>query len=75
MKLRGGVRVDGADGAAARAGIREGDVITEVNQVEVSSVAQFESILSKADASKAVVMLVRRGEMASLVVIRPSASR
>jgi serine protease Do len=71
LKVRGGVRVEAADGPAARSGIREGDVITEVNQVEVSSVAQFESLLAKADASRPVVMLVRRGEMASLVVIRP----
>ncbi len=73
LKLRGGVRVEGVEGPAARSGIREGDVITEVNQAEVSSVAQFEAALAKLDASRPVVVLVRRGEMASLVVIRPLA--
>jgi serine protease Do len=73
LKLRGGVRVELAEGPAARAGVREGDVITEVNQVEVTSASQFEGVLTKADPAKPVVMLVRRGEMANLVVIRPSA--
>ena len=41
LKLKGGVRVESVDGPAARAGVREGDVITLLDNTEVSDVKQF----------------------------------
>jgi serine protease Do len=70
LKLKGGVRVTAALEAAARAGLREGDVIVAVANAEVNSVAEFEAALSKADRSKPINVLFRRGEMAQFALIR-----
>ena len=70
LKLKGGVRVTAALEAAARAGLREGDVIVAVANAEVNTVAEFEAALSKADRSKPINVLFRRGELASFALIR-----
>ncbi len=71
LNVRGGVRVAGASGAAARAGVREGDVIVAVANTEVTSVKEVESVLSKIDKSRPVTLLLRRGEWAQYAVVRP----
>ena len=71
LKLRGGVRVDTATEAAARAGLREGDVILAIANAEVAGVKDFEAALSKADKSKPINVLFRRGEWAQYALIRP----
>jgi serine protease Do len=71
LRLRGGVRVDSADGAAARAGLREGDVILSVDNVEVVDTKQFNQLLQRADKTKPMSVLVRRGEAVNYLVIRP----
>ncbi len=68
---RGGVLVVASKDAAARAGIREGDVILQLGNTLVPDVGAFESALSKADKSKPLGLLVRRGELAQILVIRP----
>ena len=73
LKLRGGVRVESVEGAAARAGLREGDVILTIDNVDVSDAKQFNAQVGKLDKSKAVSVLVRRGEWTNYVVIRPAA--
>jgi serine protease Do len=72
LKVKGGVRVDAATEAAARAGIREGDVIVSVANAEVGSIKDFEAAVAKAEKNKALAMLIRRGEMAQIAVIRPA---
>jgi serine protease Do len=72
LKIKGGVKVDAAVDAAARAGLREGDVILSLANAEVSSVKEFEVILSKQDKNKALSVLYRRGEWAQYAIIRPS---
>jgi serine protease Do len=71
MKVKGGVRVDSVDGAAARAGLREGDVIVSIANTEVSDAKEFEAVAAKLDKSKPVTVLFRRGEWAQYAVIRP----
>ena len=71
LKLKGGVRVDAAVEAAARAGLREGDVLVAIANVEINSVKEFEAAVAKIDKSKAVNVLFRRGEWAQYAVIRP----
>jgi serine protease Do len=73
LKIRGGVRVDAADGVAARAGLREGDVLLAVANVEIANVREFEALVAKLDKSKPVHVLFRRGEWAQYAVIRPAA--
>ena len=71
LKIKGGVKVDVVEGAAARAGLREGDVIIAIANVEITSAKEFETALAKLDKSKAVNVLLRRGELAQYVLIRP----
>lgn len=73
LKLKGGVRVETAEGAAARAGIREGDVILSLDNTEISSAKQFEAVVGKLDKTKSVTALVRRGDWVNYIVIKPAA--
>ena len=72
LKVAGGVRVDAVEGPAARAGLREGDVILAIANVQVADVRQFEAVLAKVDRSRPVSVLVRRGDWAQYAVIRPN---
>ena len=71
LNVKGGARIASADGAAARAGLREGDVILQIGNVEVTSVKDVEAALAKLDKTKPVSVLFRRGEWAQYAVIRP----
>jgi serine protease Do len=72
LRVRGGVRVDAVDGAAARAGLREGDVILSLDNTEVTDSKQFIGLSAKAEKARAVSVLVRRGEWTNYYVIRPT---
>jgi serine protease Do len=71
LKVRGGVKVDSAEGPAARAGLREGDVILSFDNGEVADVKHFIALVNKSDKSKPVSVLVRRGDWVNYVVIQP----
>jgi serine protease Do len=71
LKVKGGVRVEAVDGAAARAGLREGDVLLAVGNVDISDTKQFEAALSKLDKTKPINVLFRRGDWAQYALIRP----
>ncbi len=73
LRVRGGVQVDAAEGLAARAGVRPGDLILSLNNQDIASAKQFNEQVSKLDRSKAHVMLVRRGDSARFVPIPPGA--
>ena len=64
--------MDAVEGAAARAGLREGDVILSLDNAEVSDLKQFNQLVTKAEKSRAVSVLVRRGEWVNYFVIRPT---
>ncbi|RYE94800.1 MAG: PDZ domain-containing protein, partial [Oxalobacteraceae bacterium] len=72
LKVRGGVKIESATDAAARVGLREGDVILAVGNTEVSGVKEFDAALAKADKSKPVNVLFRRGDWAQYALIRPA---
>lgn len=59
-ELKGGVVVENASGAAARAGIQPGDIILSVNGEAVSSTEQLRQLVGK--AGKRVAILVERGD-------------
>ncbi|MFN9031716.1 MAG: DegQ family serine endoprotease [Betaproteobacteria bacterium] len=71
MRLKSGVQVDAVEGAAARVGLRQGDVIVALNNVEVANARQFNEAVAKLDPKRNVVLLVRRGERSQFIVIRP----
>lgn len=68
--VRGGVRIEGAADAAARAGLREGDIILQVANVEVLNVKEFDAVIAKHDKSKPLNVLFRRGDWTQYAVIR-----
>ncbi|MCV0437239.1 MAG: DegQ family serine endoprotease [Hydrogenophaga sp.] len=70
INIRGGVRVASAEGPAARAGLREGDVIVAIANTETTSVKEVEAALAKLEKSRPVNVLFRRGEWAQYAVIR-----
>ena len=71
LRVSGGVKIDAVEGAAARAGLREGDIVLSVNNTDVTDARQFTTLVSRLDRSKRVTLLVRRGEWANYVVITP----
>ena len=71
LKLRGGVLVERADGPAARAGLRSGDVIVSIDNTDVTNAKQATALLGKLDKAKVVSMVVRRDEQSSIVLVRP----
>jgi serine protease Do len=61
LKVDGGVLVENVQDAAARAGIRRGDVILAVNNQDVKSVEQFKELMGQFEKGRIVALLVRRG--------------
>lgn len=73
LKIKGGVRVESATEAAATAGLREGDVIITVANVEITNLKSFDAVASRLDKTKPVSLLIRRGAWAQYTLIRPVA--
>ena len=73
LGVDGGVVVDSAEGVAGRAGVQEGDVLLQLNNIEVKDAKQFNAAVAKLDAKKASVLLVRRGDVTQYISVRPSA--
>jgi len=69
--IEGGVLVENADGAGALAGIRPGDVISQVGNTPVTNAAQFNALVAKLDPKKSVALLVRRENVAQYIVVKP----
>lgn len=72
LKIRGGVRVESASDVALQAGLREGDVILTLANVEVPNLKAFEAVVNRLDKSRPVSVLIRRGAWAQYTLIRPS---
>jgi serine protease Do len=66
-----GVLVDGVDPDSGVAELRKGDVIEEINQQPVTSVADYNKIAASLDPSQPQVLSVCRGRMRSFLVLRP----
>ena len=73
LKVDGGVVVEAAEGAAARAGFRAGDVILRLNNIDIKDTRQFNGLVTKLEAKKLAVLLVRRGDSTQFVPVRPGA--
>ncbi|MES2322823.1 MAG: Do family serine endopeptidase [Pseudomonadota bacterium] len=71
LKIESGVVVEAAEGAAARAGLRPGDLILQLNNVEVKDAKQFNAMVAKLAPRKSAAVLVRREETTQYFVIKP----
>jgi serine protease Do len=67
-KLEGGVVVESVAGAAAKAGVRPGDVIVAVNRTPVGSVEALRELVQKSD--KSVALLIQREDARLFVPVR-----
>jgi serine protease Do len=76
-KLNGknGLVVLDAQGAAAQAGVRRGDVILGLNNTEVQNLEQFNKQLAGFAAGKSVALLVLRGENTLYVPVKIPAGK
>ena len=70
LRVEGGVRITAAQGAGARAGLGEGDVVLAVGNKQVLQVADFNAAVGTVEPGKIVSMLVRRGETVQYVLVR-----
>ncbi len=71
LKVKNGVRIESVEGAAQRSGLREGDVVLSLANIEITSAKQLENVVAKLDRSRPIAALVRRGEVVNFVLIRP----
>jgi serine protease Do len=71
LKMKGGVRIESVQEPAAKAGLREGDVILAVGNHEVTQMKEFEAAITKIDKNNPVSVLFRRGELTRFALIRP----
>jgi len=67
---KNGLLVINAQGSAAQAGIRRGDVILAVNNNEVQGVEQFNKLIDGVASGKTVALLVLRGDNTLYVPVK-----
>jgi serine protease Do len=70
LGIGGGLLVEDVQGAAAKAGIRRGDILMALNNQDIKSVEQLTQLLSQFDKAKSVALLIRRGDGALYVPLR-----
>ena len=70
LALTGGLLVEDVQGAAAKAGIRRGDVLMAINNQDVKSVDQLNGLLGQFEKARSVALLIRRGDTAIYVPLR-----
>lgn len=69
LKVAGGVVVRRAEGVAAAAGIREGDVLLTLNTQDISAPDQFNKLVSELKPGSRVALLVRRDDISLWVTL------
>jgi serine protease Do len=61
LEVKGGVVVEAIEsGPASRAGVRRGDIILRLNNVEIASMEQFKKLVADLPEGKAIPVLVQR---------------
>jgi len=71
LNVDAGLFVESAVGPAAKAGIREGDVVIAVNDDEVSSIRQFNKLITQQPKDATIALLVRRSGRSLYVPVKP----
>ena len=72
LNIRGGVEVTGInEGPLARSGVRSGDIIVRIADVDITGVKQFEALVKGLDANKSVPVFVRRADSTLVIPVKP----
>jgi serine protease Do len=71
LGLSSGVVVESSAGPAARAGLQQGDLILQVNAIEIRDPRQFEAVVAQLDTHKPAALLVRRGDVTQYIALHP----
>ena len=73
LNIEGGVAVSGVEpeSPADRAGLREGDVIREINRKPVRFVEDFDRLVRGLSSKQGVLMLIMRGKATVFLSIKP----
>ncbi len=74
LNVQGGLMVEDAQGNAAKAGIRRGDILLAVNNQDVKSVDQLNQLISQFEKSRSVALLIRRGDSSLFIPLRLNGS-
>ncbi|SIT26213.1 DegQ family serine endoprotease [Achromobacter sp. MFA1 R4] len=69
LRIKGGVQVKVAEGAAAKAGLQDGDIVLALNDTDVTGAKQFGELVAKLDKGRATGLLVRRGDQTQWVAV------
>jgi serine protease Do len=72
LGVNGGVIVEDTEGAAAAAGLRQGDILLMLNNQDIVDAKQFNAAVAKLDTRRAAAVLVRRGNQAQHFSLRPA---
>ena len=70
LNIDGGVRVVEVTGPAEQAGLRQGDIITRMNNQEVNSVEDLEAVAKNLPSGRSVPVLVIRGQVPTFLPLR-----
>lgn len=70
-QFEGGVQIVDSEGPGAEAGVAAGDIVLTINDTDISSPSQYESVVSKLDKSRPAAVLVMRGDQSQWVTITP----
>jgi serine protease Do len=70
LQVNGGLIVEEAKGAAARAELRHDDVILAIGNIAIKSLAHFNELLKQIPKGRNVALLVRHGDATSYVAIK-----
>lgn len=70
LKLAGGVLVETAQGSAATV-VQSGDIITRLNNTDITNAKQFSDIVAKLDLKRPVALLIRNEDGSRFVTFRP----
>jgi serine protease Do len=70
LSVRGGLLVTNSQGVAAQAGIRRGDVLLAVGDVEVQNQGQLNRLLDAIPAGKSVALRMMRGDSLFFVSVK-----
>ncbi|HRP25626.1 MAG TPA: DegQ family serine endoprotease [Thauera sp.] len=68
QRLRGGLVIEGVEGAAASAGLQRGDIVLAINNQPVTSSAEFRALLQR--AGNRFALLIQRGSARIFVPVR-----